>query len=711
MRFEDSLPHSPCKRLPRFMAETRRKMIPVFSRHTTLQSLAQTLACAMVLYLTITGVTTGSVLAQEKKAVQQPSDLTSLSLDELMNVEVTSVSKHEQRLIEAPAAIYVITHEDIRRSGQTSIAELLRMVPGLQVAKISGNKWAITSRGDNSEFSNKLLVLIDGRSVYTPLFGGVYWDVQDLLIEDIDRIEVIRGPGASLWGANAVNGVINVITKKARDTQGGLLTSGAGNQERGFGGLRYGGKIGTRAHYRVYAKYFDRGHSHDEAGPDNGDGWDVLRGGFRLDWNISKADSLTVQGDIYHGDIGQRLRQTLAVPPFSLSIDEKLKTEGGNVLARWSRVLSPESALSLQFYYDWTNRAELLVSEDRDTWDFDFQHTFAARRNKIVWGMGLRTTRDDISSSFTVAVNPSSRTTSLFNLFVQDEITLVKNRLRLTVGSKFERNEYTGWDSNPSVRIVWTPTSEQALWAAISDATRSPSRVERDMRVNVAITPGNNGLLTYFSLFGNREFGSEDLIAYELGYRFQPVQNLFVRVAAFHNAYENERRTFVGTPFLESAPQPVHLVIPLQLNNGGESKTKGIEAAADWAVASRWKLAAAYTWFERTSQANLSVGAFSTARDSPRNQFNIRSFLNLTNTLELDAAVYYVDRLPALVVPLYLRTDIRFGWRALEALEVSFTGQNLFDKSHVEFGGSVLDFGSKGSRVERSVFGKVTWQF
>jgi len=642
----------------------------------------------------------------QQAAAQKPSDLTNLSLDDLMNVEVTSVSKREQKLLEAPAAIYVLTTEDIHRSGATSIAEALRMVPGLQVAKISSNKWAITSRGSNSEFANKLLVLIDGRSVYTPLFAGVYWDVQDVLLEDIERIEVIRGPGAALWGANAVNGVINIITKNARDTQGGIITAGAGNQERGFGSIRYGGKIGTGAHYRVYAKYFDRDASLDEAGKDPADGWDVLRGGFRVDWDLSQSDSLTLQGDIYRGNIGQRLARTIGAAPFSESLDEKVRAEGGNVLARWSRMLSATSALSLQFYFDRTRSNEVLLGETRNTWDFDFQHNFAVSRNEIVWGMGLRATSDNILSSFMIVVDPPSRTTSLFNLFVQDEITLVKNRLRLTVGSKFEHNAYIGFESQPSARLIWTPRKEHALWAAVSHANRTPSRVERDMRVNISVIPDMSGLLTYFSLFGNREFRSEQLNSYELGYKFQPVGSVFLRVAMFLNDYNKLSRTLLGTPFFESAPQPPHLVIPLRFDNAGASTTTGIEAAVDWSVAKRWKLAAAYTWFDQVSQTSASLGALGTLGDSPRNQFNIRSFLN-----DCDAAVYYVDRLPALAVPHYLRTDVRFGWRASESLEVSFTGQNLFDKSHLEFGGSQLDFGSNRIAVERSVFGKVIWRF
>ncbi|HXU08216.1 MAG TPA: TonB-dependent receptor plug domain-containing protein, partial [Blastocatellia bacterium] len=314
--------------------------------------------------------------AQDKQ-VQKAENLASLSLEELMNIEVTSVSKREEKLFEAPAAIFVITPEDIRRSGATSLPELFRMVPGMHVARISANKWAISSRGFNNEFANKLLVLIDGRSVYTPLFGGVFWDTQDVELEDIERIEVIRGPGASLWGANAVNGVINIVTKKARDTQGGMITAGAGNNERGFGSARYGGTLGKTASYRVYAKYFDRPSLVNQTGKDAGDHWNMLRGGFRFDWNISGVDSLTIQGDSYGGTVGEALTFSLPGPPFSETVDEHERAAGGNVFSRWNRVFSEQSSMSLQFYYDRTRRKSMLYEEARDTFDFDLQHDFS----------------------------------------------------------------------------------------------------------------------------------------------------------------------------------------------------------------------------------------------------------------------------------------------------------------------------------------------
>jgi iron complex outermembrane receptor protein len=713
MWFTNSIPGCPGKWLPRSLADASRRLLLGSFRLTRIRSLQHVALCELSVAFLITVIVTSGVMAQ-KDGSHPPGDLTNLSLDQLMNVEVTSVSKHEQKLFEAPAAIYVISQEDIRRSGITSIPDLLRMVPGLQVARITSSKWAITSRGSNSEFSNKLLVLIDGRSVYTPLFAGVFWDVQDLMLEDIERIEVIRGPGATMWGANAVNGVINIITKKARNTQGGLVIAGGGSEERGFGGMRYGGKIGADAYYRVYAKFFDRNHSLEADGSSAPDGWDALRGGFRLDWNASNRDSITVQGDIYHTNVGQKLRQTVPVPPFTDSSDEQVRASGGNILTRWTRELSGESSLSLQFYYDRTQRNEAALSENRDTFDFDFQHRLVAGRNEIVWGMGARASRDDVVSSFTVSLNPSSRTTQMFNVFAQDEITLVKNRLRLTIGSKFEHNFYTGIEIEPSLRMMWTPNKSHALWAAFSHADRTPSRVEEDFRVNVAVFPGQNGLLNYVSLFGSRRFKAEEVHAYELGYNFRPSQTLSFQFATFYNFYDELSLTTVGTPFLENSPQPAHLVIPLQLGNGGKSETTGIEAAARWVPAKQWQLAAGYTWFERKSLGASSGSALAlqfNPSDNPRNQFHVRSVINLHKNLECDAALYYVDKLSSIAVPRYLRTDVRFGWRPNDAIELSFSGQNLFDKSHLEFGASALLVGDRPIAVARSLVGKLTWRF
>ncbi len=712
MRRDNSLSYCSAPRAT--VAATRQTVRRIASARFELTVRKLIVACrfaALLLLIVLAG--TGVASAQQKANQKPVVDLTDLSLDELMNVEVTSVSKHEQKLFEAPAAVHVITQEDIRRSGATCIPELLRMVPGLHVAKINANKWAIGSRGFSGEFSNKLLVLIDGRAVYTPLFAGVFWDVQDLMLEDIERIEVIRGPGASLWGSNAVNGVINIITKKARDTQGGLVTLGTGSEEYGFGAIRYGGTIGSSAHYRVYAKYFNRASSLDESGKNAADQWQTVRGGFRLDWDLSKRDLITVQGDIYDGAVGQRLSRSLPAPPFAQEFEEDFPVRGGNVLARWTRAFSATSAMNLQFYYDRTTRDMNLIGETRDTFDLDFQHSFAlGSRQAIVWGLDARSSRDAIVNSFSASVTPAKHTTSLFGGFVQDEISVVRDTLRLTLGLKLEHNEYNGVEPQPTVRMVWTPSHRHAIWGAFSHADRTPSRAEEGVRVNIAVTPSPDGTLYYVSLLGDRAFKSEQLNAYEAGYRLRATDKLFLRIAAFRNLYQGNDVVTTGNPFAESDPPPAHVVIPLQIANGPKVNTHGVEVAADWSVIKQWKLAAGYTWLS-LSQSFAIGGPIATALsvDSPKNQFFVRSLLNLRNNIECDATAYYVGKLPVTSVPRYLRVDLRVGWHPTESLEFSAVGQNLFDGRHAEFGGPLFGFGAYSTQVERSVYGKVTWRF
>ncbi len=638
--------------------------------------------------------------------------LKKLSIEDLTNLEVTSVSKKTEKLSDAAAAIFVITQEDIRRSGVTSIPEALRMVPGLQVARIDSSTWAITSRGFNGSFANKLLVLIDGRSVYTPLFSGVYWDVQDTLLEDIERIEVIRGPGATLWGANAVNGVINIITKTAADTQGGLITAGAGTEEQVFGGTRYGGKVGDEVHYRLYAKYFDRDDFVQPDGNDASDEWHAARGGFRVDWDAREDNTLTVQGDVYNGNTSHIIKNSgFLTPPFRRTVTDDFKINGGNVLGRWQRTFSDRSDLSCQIYYDRTDRDDSAIKETRDTLDFDLNHRFTlGGRQDMVWGIGYRLTMDDIENGEKLGFDPDSRQTHLFSAFVQDEITLFPDRLKLTVGTKLEHNDYSGFEVQPNARFLWTVHKRHSIWGAISRAVRTPSRGDHDFHNNITTFFGRGGALSALRVVGDDDFESEELTAYELGYRLQPYQWFSLDIAGFYNQYDDLRTIEADAPFLEPGVPPLQ-VMPLRIDNKMDGETYGIEILANLQPMDQWKLAAGYTWLRM--QLHLDADSTDTLSelaegDSPEHQFQIRSYLDLPYALELDTAIYYVDDLVNQDVPSYLRFDTRLGWWPTANIEISLNGENLFDNRHQEFGS---EMGITPTEIQRSVYGKFTWHF
>lgn len=644
-------------------------------------------------------------LAQETEHSQ--TDLSGLSLEELMNIEVTSVGKKSQKLSDAAAAIYVITQEDIRRSGATSIPEVLRMVPGLQVAQIDSNKWAVAARGFNDIFTDKLLVLIDGRSVYTPLYSGVFWDVQDTILEDIERIEVIRGPGATLWGANAVNGVINIITKTADETQGGLVTNAGGSEEQGSVSARYGGKIGDTVSYRVYAKYFDRDRSHFRPGGTKDDAWNILRGGFRFDWRAATQDRFTLQGDLYDGDVGWVIADAQPVPPFLRLLRKESNISGGNLLGRWRHAFSEQSQGTLQMYYDRTRRDNLGLEETRDTVDLDWQHEVTPfARHSIVWGAGYRLTADQLRNAPFVAFSPASRKDHLFSAFIQDEITLIPDRLRLTLGSKFEHNDYTGFEAQPSIRFLWTPHRKHTLWAAVSRAVRTPSRINDDVRFNIAAFPTETGLPALVTLFGSRQSHAEELLAYELGYRSQLTPGLTFDATGFYMDYTSLSNSQTGTPTLQLASQPPYLLIPQHFRNEGTGRSYGIELASQYHLAEWWRLQTAYTWLEvkiHPANGDRFTGT------SPHHQVNFRSMIDLPWRFELDTSVYYVDTLSGNRIPSYFRWDVRLGWHLTETLELSLVGQNLSTQHHREFQPRFAI--GNGNEIERSAYGKLTWRF
>lgn len=656
---------------------------------------------------------TGWLVGLQPALAQEAGGEDRSGLEKLLNETVTSVAKKEELLLESASAIYVITQEDIRRSGASSIPEVLRMVPGIQVAHIDANKWAITCRGFNGRYANKLLVLIDGRTVYTPIFSGVYWDVQDTLLSDIDRIEVIRGPGAALWGANAVNGVINVITKRAVETLGWTLTGNAGNQEQGVG-ARYGGKITGHAAYRLYSKYFNQESFLSGADAPPHDQWNMARGGGRIDWTVSDHDSLTIQGDVYKNNNESTVVGPITIDP-PVSGSQKLNgfASGGNLTARWSRYLPGGSDLNLQLYYDETHDNDLQNKVSLKTFDLDMQHHFGMGfRHDIVWGLGYRFTKSDSGESIFANLVPPSSTHNLFSFLIQDEIILLADKLRLTVGTKLERNDFTGLEVQPSARVFWKSHPAYSFWAAVSRSVRTPSLVDRNSIVRATVFPGPNGLPTVVGPLGSSSVTSETLIAYEFGYRVQPNRQLFVDIATFYNRYSDLSITEPSTPFIETTPPPAHLFIPFAFENGGHGRTYGAEVAATWSPTGLWRFTAGYSRLN----IDIKVGPFSQSTDpkaleggSPGNQLQFASYLNLGKTWDVDAFLYYAGRLKAFDVPQYTRVDARLGWRPTESLELSFIAQNLLDRGHLEFdtAGSFFDV----TRVPRTFYTSVTWKY
>ena len=628
-----------------------------------------------------------------------------LSLEQLINLTVTSVSKKETDLFASPAAIYVITQDDIRRSGMTTLPELLRQVPGMDVARINGNEWAVSSRGFNNAFGNKMLVLIDGRSVYSPSSAGVFWNVQDVVLEDVDRIEAIRGPGATLWGANAVNGVINIITKSAKDTQGGLVSTAVGTEEQPTTTVRYGGQAATNLFYRAYVKYFNREGLVTAAGAHAPDDWNALRGGFRLDWEPADENKFTLQGDAYDSDAGKPLSISSLTPPYFHTANVVDHNNGGNLLGRWTHIFSDTSEIALQAYYNHV-REDLGPSVNfDDTCDVDLQHHFAlGDRNDITWGAGYRDTTTKDTSTFGATWGHDRHRLQLFNVFAQDDFTLVRDRLHFVAGSKIERNNLTGLEFEPNARLLWTPTSRQTVWAAVSRAVRTPSFVEEDARFNVAAAPG-----VLVTIFGNPSVESEKLTAYELGYRIEPLKQLSFDLSAYYNVYDHLIDLQGNPPRFEASPAPPHLLISQTWQDKERGDVCGAELSAQWQVTEHWRLVGSYTWLH----INLTPDALAESQ-SPQQQFQIRSYLDLPHHIELSGAVYYVNPITVeqdggtVSIPSCFRLDLGIGWHPIPSLEIGIWGQNLLDDRHGEFSSpmSVVN-----TEVPRSVLAKVTWKF
>ncbi len=640
--------------------------------------------------------------------------LDGLSLAELMDVVVTSSSKKPERLADAPTAIYVITNDDIRRSGVTTIPEALRMAPGIQVARIDANKWAVSARGFNGRFANKLLVLIDGRSIYTPTFSGVYWEAQDVVLEDIERIEVVRGPGATLWGSNAVNGVINIITKHSRDTQGGLVTVGGGTEETAFTTVRYGGRLSADATYRMYTKYVERDDFVNASNNDGADEWDKFQGGFRIDWSKGDTDTFTVQGDVYKETVGQTyLFPSTTTPPFA-SFEDETDISGLNLVGRWERNVSETSGMFLQLYYDNFQREDLLVGEETDIFDVDYHHRFGLGiGNDVIWGFGYRLVSGAFEGTDQVAFVPADRTTHFYSAFVQDDIELVEDRLHLVIGSKFEHSYYSGFEYQPNIRLMYTPSSRQSIWGAVSRAVRTPSRAADDVLLNNRVLPANSPgnpfpLPIQATIRGHSDFESEELLAYEFGYRVSPTSDLSLDIAVFYNDYDDLRSFEVA----ESITNPTHIDTYVDIRNRMDGEAYGIELAADWSLTDWWRLQSSYA-FQRL-QLHIDNGSSDTTsepgeRRTPQQQAYLRSSFDITTAVSLDVTARFVDGIADFDIDGYTAIDVRLAWSPTERLVVSVVGQNLLDDRHPEYQPRLIN--TVPTEVQSGVYGKVAWQF
>jgi iron complex outermembrane recepter protein len=652
-----------------------------------------------------------SPVALRADQAPSPADLNKMDIEDLMQIKVTSVSKKEQSLSRTAAAVFVIDQEDIRRSGATNIPDLLRMVPGVDVQQVDANAWAISVRGFNTRFSNKLLVLVDGRTVYTPVFSGVYWEDLDMPLEDIDRIEVIRGPGATVWGANAVNGVISIFTKSAKATKGGLVTAGGGSQLHALGLLQYGGSAGKEGAYRVYGKFFDVGDSAAYNGTPAADHWRREHAGFRADWDLSSRDSLMVEGDLFANQASQTRRNGFYATPYDYIFNQALDATGGDVLARWDHTLAGGSQTSFQAYYDSYRRTDMGIPDRLRTFDLDFQHHISAGdRHDIVWGLGYRVSNAMTAPGYAVGFSPPSRTENLYSGFVQDEVRL-SDSLWVTVGCKLEHNPYTGLETEPSARVAWSrPGSRNTIWAAASRAFRQPSRVDTDLRQDpqtVAVLPG---MVEVSWLYGNPRIKDEELRDYELGYRAEFTKNFSLDADTFLSFYRN-LETFEPQPVVIIPGSPVQLEIPMRLENKAHAVTYGGELSLNWNVTSRWRVRPGYAYLHATIHQDPSSRGqpmFNIATAFPQSMPQIRSSLNLWRRTEFDQSLYYTARLPGGSIPGHARFDLRLARHFGEFAEVSLVGQNLLRPRSTEYGDYLWII---GTQAVRSIYLQTTWRF
>jgi iron complex outermembrane receptor protein len=640
------------------------------------------------------------------------SDYLQMTLEELMDVPVYSAAKKMETVKDTAAAVYVISAEDIARSTATSVPELLRIAPGVQVARISSNTWSVAIRGFNGRFSNKLLVLVDGRTVYNPVFSGVYWNLQDTVLEDIERIEIVRGPGGALWGANAVNGVINIITKESKDTTGVLVSAGGGTEDHGVLSLRYGKQIEKGA-YRIYAKGYQRDQSAD---PFSGDAYDKTEGGqlgFRSDWELSEKDTFQVQGHGYSVNEEAEYTDPSSLPSFATSRKTTVDQVGGNILARWLREHDGGSTTQLQAYYDRDERDDLVADIRVNTFDLEAEHRVMLNEsNEISAGIGFRDIEERTSGddSFFTA-SPESKNYRIVNFFLQDHIRL-SDSLRLILGAKLSHNDFSHDEIQPNARAIWQLNKKSSLWAAISRAVRTPNRAAHHLSGNLFTTPVPDVGPVTTQLSPNPEFGSEKLIAYEIGYRSEVNSRVQFDISAFLYDYDDLSGIRVLDTTVDSSSGEPTVITPIVFDNSLEGESYGAELLIDLKLSDWWRMQGTYSFLRIELRTNnpfgQSGGLLEEEDQNPQHQAGIRSMIDLPHDLEFDSFLRYVDRLSASDTDSHLQLDLRFGWNINKNFKLDLIGNNLLDNQHDEFNDifpTVVD-----AHQERSVFARVTFK-
>lgn len=675
-------------------------------------------------------VVPGAALAERSSG-----DLLDLSIAELLHVEVTSASKKAQRVDATATAVFVISRHDIQRTGARSIPEALRLAPGLDVAQIDANKWAISARGFNGRFANKLLVLRDGRALYTPTFGGVFWDVQDTVMEDVERIEVIRGPGGTLWGANAVNGVINIITRSAEDTQGAEVVAAAATGANAEGSARYGGRSSETTAYRVYAKYLDAGGNVDLAGRDTDDDSRLGRVGIRVDGRPNERDQWSLTSEAYDGRFGETVSEVQLMPPYVTTFPGADEVSGFFTTLRWQRTLSAGREFQLHAYYDATNRAAHAFGEDRRSAALDLQyHWPVGARHDLVAGAGYR--RDDYSFSQGGAVlfTPSNPGSVGYNAFVQDEIQLLPEQLSLTLGVDFEHNALSDESliALPSGRLLWSIDEDNHAWAAVTKAVGTPSYKETGASVRnvVYVAPPGDPTNPFpvpmvTNAIGNRDFRPVELVAYELGYRTQLTDAVTLDAAVFRHEYRDLWAETLRDVYCEPSNTSVfvnplcflgatNVVTQLRAVNGLDGSSRGFELAADWSPSPRVRLHANYTYLTVSLEPNGTVPVYPsfvtfTEQTAPRHQASLRGDFSLASRVDLDVAVRYVGQLPFFHVGQYWSADANLNWHLRDGLDLALTGRNLLSPAHEEYVSELTDV--VPTQIERTLGARIRWSF